>query len=189
MKLFKDTDTEGIVSHVLDASPSGLLIERNYNGAFVLEPKNGNWDAIRTVAAGLFDSQSTDSSSRATERSMAISPPPKTEEIASPPKPETRNDASSYPTIEIQNGTHITGLAAKTAEKLEGAGFNASTIGNASVRDVKTTIVYDLTGGKKSDAFTKLKSVLKAIDGEGEPSHLISRGKLDFLVILGQNAQ
>src|SRR3989338_2988854 len=85
--LFKDTDTDQIISRVLDASPEGLLIERNYNGAFVLEPKSGNWDEVAQLAAGLFDDQSTNSSSRATERSAAISPPPKTEEIASPPKP------------------------------------------------------------------------------------------------------
>ncbi|MDO8505124.1 MAG: LCP family protein [bacterium] len=191
--LFKDADTNLIVNRVLDASPEGMLVERNYNGAFVLEPKTGNWDAISKVAAGIFDAApSPIPSLRGVPPTpadgaddAAISTPKK---IASPPKPEAQSDISSYPIIEIQNGTTIAGLAAKTAQKLELVGFNTSTIGNGSIRDVKTTIVYDLTGGKKLDAFTKLKGVLKAISGEGEPTHLISKGTLDFVVILGQNA-
>ena len=72
---------------------------------------------------------------------------------------------------------------------MEGLGFNAVSLGNASTRDVLNTVVYDLTGGEKSEELKKLKTALSAIDGEGEPLHIIGKGELDFLIILGANAQ
>ena len=96
--------------------------------------------------------------------------------------------AQSVPIIEIQNGTFTLGLASKTATMLEAQGFNPSSIGNASLRDLEQTIVYDLTGGQKKSDFSKLKDLLKAREGVDEPLHLLSQGRLDFLVILGKNA-
>lgn len=178
-KLFKSTGTENIINRVLDASPAGVLIERNYNGAFVLEPKNGNWDEVKAVVAGLFNKETAKPSP---------SPLPKEEGVRRTGEGTPMTPTTSLPTVEIQNGTFTVGLAAKMASQLETKGFNPTSIGNAPLRDVGRTIVYDLTGGKNPDALDKLKTTLQAIDGEGEPNYLITRGTLDFLVILGKNA-
>ncbi len=205
-RLFKDIDTHKIVSRVLDASPDGVLVERNYSGAFVLEPKSGNFDAVRAIAAGLLDASpmATHNSSppqtptppnlrglRSLDPSSTPSGRGGNETISPPFQGGVRGGLvpTSTPTIEIQNGTFTVGLAAKIAGVLEAQGFNTASIGNASLRNVETTIVYDLTGGKKPDELKKLKTALKAIDGEGEPLHVITSGTLDFLVILGKNAQ
>lgn len=158
-KLISNTEKENIVSRVLDASPEGVLVERNHNGAFVLEPKGGDWGAVRAIAAGIFD------------QSAPV--------VLSKPLP------APLPAVEIQNGTLITGLAARTAEQLEKLGFNVLSIGNGSLRDVEKTIAYDLTGGKRKQDFEKLKNELAAIDGGSEPNYILSKSKLDFLVILG----
>lgn len=190
-RVFKNVHTDAIKSRVLDASPDGVLVERNYNGAFVLEPKSGNWDAVRAIAAGLLDE--TPAPQVGVILSEAKNPARMRErtsvrDSSSPSAPQNDISPKGGATIEIQNGTFTVGLAAKMAGVLETQGFNAASIGNASLRNVETTIVYDLTGGKKPDALKKLKTTLKAIDGEGEPLHLISQGKLDFVVILGKNA-
>lgn len=52
-KLLRHMESGAIVNRVLDASPDGLLVERTYNGAFVLEPQSGTWNEIREVAAEL----------------------------------------------------------------------------------------------------------------------------------------
>jgi len=193
-RLAKDIDLSQMVSRVLDTSEGGVLVERNYDGAFVLEPKNGTWEEVKKVAAGLLDktiakpSPSPSPLPKGEGRMVIHLPAEKAQSTPLPAGEDVRRTGEGTPTVEIQNGTFTVGLAARTAEQLERLGFNPVSIGNASLRDVATTIVYDLTGGKKKEAFEKLKTTLRAISGEGDPSHLISQNKLDFVVILGKNA-
>ena len=56
------------------------------------------------------------------------------------------------------------------------------------MRDISTTLVYDLTGGQKKNELTRLVTLLKAAPGVGEPIHIISQGKVDFVIVLGKNA-
>ena len=194
-KLLRNIDSAKIINQVLDASPEGILAERNYNGAFVLEPKSSNWDAVRAMAAGLLDVSAAPS--RSPPKSVMLNPEKRDGESRATIIPSTHTaplrairDAASAPSasIEIQNGTFTVGLAAKIAAQLEAQGFNPASIGNASLRNVQTTIVYDLTNGQRVADFEKLKTTLQAIPGEDEPLHLISQNKLDFVVILGKNA-
>ena len=213
-RIAKEVDLSHIINRVLDTSPDGVLVEHNYDGAFVLETKTGTWDEVRAVAAHLLEQTpiknvvilNPDASGRG-EESRGIARPPSpvgsgliSDRVSSGSSrdgeaPSIGGQASptlplvhDQPIIEIQNGTFTVGLAARTAAHLEELGFNPASIGNASLRNVEKTIVYDLTGGKKSEAFKKLKNTLQAIPGIGEPLHLISQSKLDFLVILGKNA-
>lgn len=169
--MLRSINTEQIQSVVLDASPQGVLRERNYNGAFVLEPKSRTWDEVRMIAKNLFN--------------PAFIPPGQT------PTTSTGEiivaEPTSPPLIEIQNGTTVNGLAGRTAAQLEIKGFDPISIGNASVRDVENTMVYDLTGNTKPEQFETLKNELSAVEGEGEPMHILRKGKLDFLVILGKD--
>ena len=189
-KLLRHIDGSKIVSRVLDASDEGVLQERNYNGAFVLEPKGGNWDEIRAIAANVFSpaTPSPQPSPPGGEGGTLKSPLPKGEGAPTAVGAGEGTQKASAPIVEIQNGTFTLGLASKIATILEAQGFNPASIGNATLRDVDETIVYDLTGGQKKEEFAKLREILKARDGEGEPLHLLSQGKLDFLVILGANS-
>ncbi|MBI2552001.1 LCP family protein [Candidatus Uhrbacteria bacterium] len=200
--LLKNIDPAKIKSQVLDSSPEGLLRERNYNGAFVLEPKDQTWGEVRSLAAQIFEENPPAKSSIYSPPTPPLPPLPPTPSL-SPPRAGGEHETISpplgggargglvitdTPTVEIQNGTYITGLAARTAEKLEGLGFNPVGLGNSATRDVATTVIYDLAAGKKPADFEKLKTLLKAVAGEGEPLHIISKERLDFLIILGANA-
>lgn len=205
--LIRNVAVGQIQSVVLDTAPDGVLRERYYNGAFMLEPKDATWGQVRAIAEGLLD--------EATGTLAAVSAPSPLPAQTVPPAPpltppsppeggegvlkrsplpvgEGQGDGTAQhapsPLVEIQNGTLVNGLAARTAERLESLGFNPISLGNAPVRDVQTTIIYDLTGGMRPEEFTRLKTELGAIEGEGEPLEILRKGELDFLVILGSNA-
>ncbi len=65
--------------------------------------------------------------------------------------------------IEIQNSTSETGLASRTAERLQTMGYNVETIGNATTETVlSTTTIYDLSAGAKPYTVASLKNLLDA---------------------------
>ncbi len=51
--------------------------------------------------------------------------------------------------VAVQNASGIAGLAGVTAEVLEGSGVNVKAVGNAAMRDVRTSTIYDLSKGTK----------------------------------------
>ncbi len=96
-------------------------------------------------------------------------------------------------TVEIQNGTTVTGLAQTASDLLADAQLTVTRISNAAVRDATETIIYDLSGGTKPNALgvlterfgsrvsTTLPTALTASTGTTEAGP-------NFLVVLGQNA-
>lgn len=184
-QLIRDIDLSLIVSRVLDASPQGLLRERNYNGAFVLEPKDPTWSQVRKLAEQLFEENAAVSTSLEETTAALQTPQPETTKLAAQALNEPEKN---LPLVEVQNGTFVNGLAARVAEKLEALNFNVISLGNAPVRDVQNTVIYDLSAARYPEKFAELKKELQAIDGEGEPLNILRKGNLDFLVILGANA-
>ena len=98
--------------------------------------------------------------------------------------------------IEIQNGTNITGLATKTADKLKGMQYNVIHISNADTEDtIATTTIYDLSGGTKPYTLVSLKNILDATiapaDSAGitnlNSSSTTSTTNVDILIIIGQD--
>jgi hypothetical protein len=49
-------------------------------------------------------------------------------------------------TVEVLNGTMVTGLAGRTAELLRGFGFDIISIGNADHSDYQSTVIIDRSG-------------------------------------------
>ncbi len=110
--------------------------------------------------------------------------------------------------VEIQNGTQVTGLASQTAQLLESSGFTVETIGNAADRTATQTIIYDFTNGEKDDELAALKEYLHAQVYMSTQGFLVAKavvpdqvfpetpGKnlstdssgVDFLIVLGQNS-
>lgn len=188
--LIRDISINLITTQVLDSSPQGLLRERNYNGAFVLEPKDQTWGEVRALVAGLLDESIV-------KLTPSPSPLPRGEGQLAIPLPAgedvrrtgegTPISVLPTPLVELQNGTFVNGLAARTAEKLEPLGFDVISLGNAPVRDVAVSVIYKLSGELYPEKFAQLKEELQAIDGEGEPRNILRKGHLDFLVILGAN--
>ncbi len=97
--------------------------------------------------------------------------------------------SSEDPSIEVLNGSDYGGLAAKKAAELEAAGF-----GDVSTGDTPTSatygdyVWYDLSGGKKPQASSKLKTILgSAPTGTVLPSGVQSSA--DFVIIVGNGAR
>lgn len=54
--MLKDFDKSKIVNKVLDDAPNGPLVAQNFNGVFILEPKNKDYSDIKQIAENIFDS-------------------------------------------------------------------------------------------------------------------------------------
>lgn len=92
------------------------------------------------------------------------------------------------PSIEVLNGSDFGGLAGKKAAELTAAGFNDVTTGDTPSDSTYGDYVwYDLSGGKKPQALTKLKSILGSNPaGTVLPSGVQSEA--DFVIIVGNGA-
>ncbi len=103
--------------------------------------------------------------------------------------------------VEIQNGTTITGLAQKTAERLTANGFTVVRIKNARAQNYEKSVVYDLTNGAKTEALVKLRGVIDANVALTIPAFLVSKtgaeaiappeaavDGVDFVLVIGKSA-
>jgi LCP family protein required for cell wall assembly len=178
--MVKDVSADQIIDEVIDNSPDGPLhSETTIDGAYILRPNAGpdDFSEIKEIAQNIFQVEET--------------------------KTVTRENA----TIEIHNGTKITGLAAKTAETLRNAGYNVVAIGNAADQNNETTTIYDLTGGTKPQTLAALKLEIGSEIASTVPAYLYTpdknevtyqglsaplnsdivsqSGEVDFLILLG----
>lgn len=92
------------------------------------------------------------------------------------------------PVIEVLNGSDYSGLASKKAAELTAAGFNDVATGDTdSDSSYGEYVWYDLSGGKKPQALTKLKSILgTSPNGTALPGGVQSEA--DFVIIVGNGA-
>jgi hypothetical protein len=90
--------------------------------------------------------------------------------------------------IEVLNGSDYAGLAGKKAAELEAAGFtDVSTGDTPSDSTYGNYVWYDLSGGKKPQALSKLKSILGTSPiGTTLPGGVQSEA--DFVIIVGNGA-
>lgn len=181
-KFAPDIQSDKIKNFVLDDSPTGPLYSSYVNGAYVLLPKKDDWSDLRYLAAHLFD-----------------------EDASTVSKPKVLRAATQETSIEIQNGTLTAGLAAKGAELLQNSGFTVTNVNNADSRDYQKTTIYDLTRGKKDVELRVLQEYFDAEivqtaqgwlnapaplpDRLTDPDSLKELEGVDFLLILGQNAE
>lgn len=181
----KKMEADQITHQVIDASETSPLYATTLNGAFVLLPKNDDWNPLQKIAEHIFVAPSDQS--RFTQ--------------VSEKKP-------AFAKIEIQNGTTVSGLAFRASQLLDGQGFEVTKVDNAVSRDYTHTVIYDLTNGQRASELNALKDFLKAdvilsatgwmVSGNVVPKgisvtdleqkKLSTESDIDFLVILGENA-
>lgn len=95
---------------------------------------------------------------------------------------------SEEPSIEVLNGSDYAGLAGKKAAELSAAGFADVSTGDTDSDSAYGDYVwYDLSGGKKQQSLTKLKSILGS-----NPTGTVLPGGVqsdaDFVIIVGNGA-
>lgn len=169
VKMAQRIDTEHGVSHeVLDDGPNGALVARIVSGAYVLVPKNNDWESLRDVAVNLFDIAEQDTTP------------------AAPTDPALTEEPGK---VEIRNGSGKIGLARTTAGKIAELGLRVVKIGNADSFFYTKTTIYDLTGGEKPGSLAKLKRAIPDATIDDDLPHIlegtITSDITDFLVILG----
>ncbi|MBD3248003.1 hypothetical protein GF382_01780, partial [Candidatus Falkowbacteria bacterium] len=172
-KDFKDVEKESISTKVLDNSANGLLYNTiNEQGAYVLLPKNGDFEEIKYLVHNIFEDAPLEK------------------------KQEVKVENS---TLEIRNGTWINGLASRQAVDLEKYGFDVIRIGNSSLKNFEKSIIYDLTFGEKINSLKVLKEKTGASvsfevpewlkqDIEKDLNDEQAPQKPDFILIIGRDA-
>ncbi len=133
--MVNDLNNSSVTTYVLDDSPDGFLKAENYEGAYVLVPKQ-SWGDIKYFVKNIF--------SDATQRKI-------------------KNENLKTVKIEIQNGTKINGLAARLAEKLSrNEGLNVIYYGNAMRQDLEKTAIFNLTDKDNKEIIKKILQIIPA---------------------------
>ncbi len=151
--MFKDIQKAQITNKVLDNSVSGLLIDgRGDGGAYILTPRGNSFKPIRDMIDTIFGDvvAGTSNSADISVPELNSSETIKIKKIKSPA------------TIEILNGTWISGIASKASTALKEAGFTVLKLGNSQERNYTRNTIYDLTYGTKSEALEVLKAAYNA---------------------------
>ncbi len=90
--------------------------------------------------------------------------------------------------ISVLNGTTVPGLAGATGDKLKSYGYNVVNVATAPSSDYQTTMIIDMSNGKKpfTKNYLEKRMGVKATTQVPDPN-LPTTGA-DFVVILGQDA-
>ncbi|MBI5229802.1 MAG: LCP family protein [Candidatus Magasanikbacteria bacterium] len=171
-QIAKNLDYENVTTRVLSAENNGPLIESMLGDAFVLQARDQSFGELRRIVQNIFSDHSTQTEA---------------------PKNETQ-PAERKPTVFIQNGTWVLGLAGEYKSQLERKGVATSGVGNAVVRNRKQTAIYGSdTPANKSmvDTFEKLLSAPVERITNAPPRELITDtagSYADILIILGADS-
>ncbi len=171
---------EDMITKVVDASPDGPLVENHYDGAFVLEPKTGNFDELIHIIRYVFDTD------KKYKRKTVIHPTPMLPAVITKDKEKTiALGQGNQPTIEIRNGTQTPNLASKNQSLLEKMGFNVLQIGNARKQNHPHSLL--IIKNEIAELTQKLSKSLPIQIYDSLPQGIPS-SQADYLLILGQDA-
>lgn len=182
-ELARQIDRANVNSVVLTTGPRGVLVGNTEvlggTPASVLKPRTGDYSEIHALAQNIFTT---------TQGEHLPASPEVSEETPLETTPSPAPEPEEKPSVEIRNGTNITGLAKETSTALEAEGYTVTGIGNAAVRDHTTTTVYALAD--KATASDNAKAVAELVEGqadiglpEGE-----AESEAEILIILGTDA-
>ena len=163
-KLLEKIDTSKIENVVLDDSPQGMLYAGIVNDAYVLQPRGDDFSQIQYLVKNIF--KSTDNNN---------------EQIIE----------KSITTVEIRNGTTISGLASRNSQELKLLGYRVLKIGNAPEQDFTTTKIYQLSNNQLTEEVGFLeKKYHTTVETNNIPDWISQTASLDidFMIVLGQDS-
>lgn len=170
LKLSRQLNTNQIITAVLDDGPNGFLKPTTgAGGAYLLEPKTGNYDEVANYIQNIFtvgDKQVSDTPIQTLPPTEAKFPPAN---------------------VEVQNGTWTAGLAAHIKKQLEGRGIIITTLSNSETRPQATGGVYNLSNKDLLDQIQILKDELKLPIKKDLPAGVTVASTTDILVLLGED--
>ncbi len=148
-KLIKKSSIHSTQQVVLTNGPDGELEDIiGADGAYMLQPKNGNYAYLQSVAQNIF-----------TNTNYTQQQKPATTTVTPPRAEFTGNEQAK---IAVLNGTFMNGLASSTSADLEERGYAVVLVGNAPTRDYEENLIYDVSGGKYPKTLTALTDILGA---------------------------
>jgi LCP family protein required for cell wall assembly len=180
LTIFKNMDIAKIQHFVFDTS-NYLYPEKTIAGAFILNPKAGNFKEMSLLIQNIFDKNFVG----------------KTDFVV-----------INKPRLIIQNGTDNPGLANKVAQDLKNLNYKIIKINNADHQNYEKTIIYDLCFDQKSEALVFLQKKFNAtvipnafrflnsspsaeeiatVPSNVFPKNIKNLPSTDFLIILGKN--
>jgi hypothetical protein len=172
LKIGRQLDTTHIQTVTLDTSEKGFLQSGTSDeGAFILEPKTGNFDDIHDAIAGIFNNATIQTNDTPLQA------------------PITKISASSTESIEVQNGTWRAGLAARMKKRLEDRGYLISTIGNTAERPQSTSGIYSIGTKINQTTLEALKAELHIPLRKQLPPNIIPAAGTDIFVLLGEDME
>lgn len=178
-EIARQVDREKVNTVVLTTGPKGVLTGSTEvlggTPASILKPRTGNYSEIQSMATDIF-SHGDDAHVQA-----SIAP------AAAPENSPTPSPTPAAITVEVRNGTNITGLAKAVGDTLTEEGYTVAAIGNAAVRTNEKTIVYAQAQDDESQAKRVADFLAAPADvdlPEGE-----AKSTADVVVILGADAQ
>lgn len=139
-KLLRRADFANVKTRVLSDGPGEPLMGSYAGEAFVLAPRLGNFDEVRSIVRNIFGEETTT--------------------LAQGPRP---------PRIEVWNGTWQAGLAATVKKRLEGAGVEVARIGNAPERAHDETVIYIFSDSAREKAGEIAKIIGGKVQQEPAP--------------------
>ncbi len=189
-QLARAVPAPSIVRHVLDDRPNGLLVAKNFEGAYVLIPRTGDFAELHRLGENPFAPIAATQGLGASQGLTAVAPNGSLPPPPSPPPPPVR--------LQIHNGTTVAGLAGATEQFLRERGFTVVAVGNAPIQTYLRTVVYNLRPPAHARELQTISELLQALTFEsGPPAPLVRDGvelpypvnpDADVLIILGKDA-
>jgi LCP family protein required for cell wall assembly len=168
LRIAREANTEDVTLLVLDNAIDGFLNSGTTpGGAFILSPKTGNFDDINATIADIFSYEPG--------RQKNTTP----EQIVTPVLSQAR--------IEVQNGTWIPGLAARTKGQLEQINIPVQTLTNTDVRPQSSSAIIKLTQAPLTDLMIGLQAELNIPVKQSLPTGITYSPNTDILIILGED--
>lgn len=163
INMIKKVSLNSINKLVIDNGSSGLLVTDNTTNGYYLVPKTGNFKQIQEAVARFFTSSKTSSIDTGGTSTASVS--------------KATGD------IEVSNASEVSGLARKVGEKLRTKGMTVPAVKTSS-ESLKTSVLYDYTGGNNPDAVSVIKQIIPTVQ-------VIRRtdgpSGLDFKLVIGKD--
>ncbi|MBI5728376.1 MAG: LCP family protein, partial [Candidatus Magasanikbacteria bacterium] len=168
IKLGREWHADQITTLVLDSTPEGYLQNTTgADGAFLLQPKGGDFTPIREAVKGIFD------------RLPTVADDTPTQEAPAAPTVQ----------IEIQNGTWRAGLAARIKKRLTDKQLTVTRVGNMADRPISTSVIYATRPASADIAHIMgvLRDELGVPIEETVPNGITMATDTDVLLVLGED--
>jgi polyisoprenyl-teichoic acid--peptidoglycan teichoic acid transferase len=160
-----------IIKHVLATGPNGLLEDGfTKEGSYILKPKAGNYNAIRLLAANIFDVSAETITSNVTPTQAPIS-----------------DTGQTTSTVEIQNGTWRAGLAARVRMTLLERSIPVENISNTNAKPFVLSGIYPITPDADKEILERVRILLDIPVKYGIPDGELYASSTDILIIVGED--